>query len=117
MDTLSTQTLKSLVALSEKRDALLSEVEKINHQLRLALSGKPPYEQAHIASKHSTSVRRGAVKDLVVSALNSAGEAGLSVQELAAKLGMRAQNLHVWFSSTGKKIGVKKVRPGVYRLP
>jgi len=117
MDIISTQTLKSLVALSEKRDSLLSEVEKINHQLKLALSGKIPSKQVNATSKSSTADRRGAVKDLVVSALKSAGEAGVSVQELAAKLGMRNQNLHVWFSSTGKKLGVKKVRPGVYRLP
>lgn len=61
--------------------------------------------------------RRGALKTKILAALKAGGDKGLSVQELSKKLGVKNQNIHVWFSSTGKKTpGLQKIGPGRYRL-
>jgi predicted transcriptional regulator of viral defense system len=39
------------------------------------------------------------------------------VKELSSKLGVKNQNVHVWFSSTGKKLGtIQRIGAGRYRL-
>lgn len=47
---------------------------------------------------------RGMLKQEILANLIQAGDEGMSVRELAIKLGIRSQNIHVWFSSTGKKV-------------
>jgi predicted transcriptional regulator of viral defense system len=61
--------------------------------------------------------RRGALKARILAALRTAGDKGVAVKELSAKLGVKNQNVHVWFSSTGKKLGtIQRVGAGRYRL-
>ena len=70
---------------------------------------KPKVKQA--GSK--TGQRRGALKDLILATLQKADGAGIPIKELSRTLGVKAQNLHVWFSSTGRKVkGVTKVSAG-----
>ena len=38
-----------------------------------------------------------------------AGDEGVAVKDLAAALGVKSQNIHVWFSSTGRIKGLTKV--------
>jgi hypothetical protein len=60
--------------------------------------------------------RRGALKDSILAALQKAGGAGLAIKDLAAALGVKSQNLHVWFSGTGRKVkGVTKVGAGRWK--
>ncbi|MGB7838629.1 MAG: hypothetical protein WBL40_11025, partial [Terrimicrobiaceae bacterium] len=60
---------------------------------------------------------RGALKARILAALRTAGDKGVAVKELSAKLGVKNQNVHVWFSSTGKKLGtIQRVGAGRYRL-
>lgn len=60
--------------------------------------------------------KRGAIKEQIVAALQKSGAKGVSVKDLSEKLGVKAGNIHVWFATTGKTVGVEKVAPGVYRL-
>ncbi len=61
--------------------------------------------------------KRGAVKELILAGLKEAGEAGIAVKHLAAKLAIKPQNIHVWLHTTGKKSGlVEAAERGVYRL-
>jgi len=60
--------------------------------------------------------KRGAIKEQIVAALQKAGAKGISVKDLSTKLGVKPGNVHVWFATTGKTVGVEKVAPGVYRL-
>lgn len=61
--------------------------------------------------------RRGALKGKIIAALRAAGDKGIAVKDLSKKIGVKNQNVHVWFSSTGKKLGViQKVGSGSYRL-
>ena len=49
--------------------------------------------------------------------LNAAGKAGASVKELADRIGIKAANIHSWFSINAKKIaGLKKVGKARYAL-
>ena len=61
--------------------------------------------------------KRGEITRLINQSLELAGPGGISVQELAARIGANYRNVHVWFSSTGKKNPlIEKVGRGKYRL-
>jgi hypothetical protein len=48
--------------------------------------------------------RRGALKGKILKLLAEAGPEGATVKDISAKLGVKSQNVHVWFSTTGKKL-------------
>lgn len=113
--------LRAIVSLAEKREGLLAEVAKIENQIRALEGAKPvsgpkPEKARKTPKGKAPGGRRGKVKDLIIAELQAAGKAGVKVKELAPQLGLKAQNLHVWFNTTGKKLGVKRIGPGTYRL-
>jgi hypothetical protein len=87
----------------------------------IAAKGHRPKVQAVSKSVRSSrgpkpGQRRGALKDSILTALKKAGDGGLAVKDLAAALGVKSQNVHVWFSSTGRKVkGVTKVAAGRWK--
>lgn len=129
---LSSASLRSLVSLTEKREKLLGELSAVEAKISAALDGasigsaKPTARRgekvgnirsAKPAKRGSKRGKRGAVKELILAGLKEAGDAGIAVKHLAAKLAIKPQNLHVWFHTTGKKSGlVKALGKGVYRL-
>ncbi len=135
---LSTATLRSVLSFSEKRDALLAELHKVETEISKALgSGVAAkaatlgHETGHGRTAGSSSPKvsakrktvpanrgkRGAVKELILAGLKEAGEAGIAVRHLAAKLAIKPQNIHVWLHTTGKKSGLTEaLGKGVYRL-
>jgi hypothetical protein len=57
------------------------------------------------------------LKARIIAALRAAGDKGIAVKDLSKKLGVKNQNVHVWFSSTGKNVsGIQKIGAGAYRL-
>lgn len=134
---ITTSTLEALVKLTKKRDTILGELKRIEAAIASAYSGrksepstgrrrkgKEPRRAAPVAGAKAaklsgvqTSGRRGALKARILAALRAAGDKGVAVKELSAKLGVKNQNVHVWFSSTGKKLGtIQRVGAGRYRL-
>jgi hypothetical protein len=132
---ISTATLRNVLRLAEKRDALVAKIEKLEKTINSAAPskakpeapakrrGRPakvvaaaPAKKAVVAKAAKSSGRRGAVKEQIIAALKAAGSKGVSVKDLASKLDIKAGNIHVWFATTGKTVGVAKVAPGVYRL-
>jgi len=120
---LSSATLKGLVSLVEKRDRLQTKLAKVELQISATLDGKAP--KAKVAGPVPKTKRaskgkrgkRGALKESVLAELKIAGKKGVSVKDLSSKLGIKNQNLHVWFSSTGKAIkGLKRTGPGRWTL-
>ena len=113
--------LRVIVSLAEKREKLLAEVGQIETQIR-GLEGGKPVAAARAAKAPKAvktkvaSGKRGAIKDAILGELEAAGKAGIAVKDIAPKLGLKNQNVHVWFSSTGKKLGVKRIGPGRYSL-
>jgi hypothetical protein len=131
---INTSTLESLIKLTRKRDLLLEELKKLEAQMTSVYSGEKAESggrrrrargrrrtavdtKAGKRSDAQTGGRRGALKARILAALRAAGDKGVAVRDLSAKLGVKNQNVHVWFSSTGKKIAeIQRVGAGRYRL-
>ena len=126
---LSSASLRELVSLTEKREKLVGELSAIEAQIAAALGGvsssseKPSSPRGGRVGKTPASKparkrgKRGALQQLVLAGLKEAGQAGIAVKHLAAKLGIKPANIHVWLHTTGKKNGlVKALGKGVYRL-
>ena len=65
--------------------------------------------------KQPKAKKQGALKDAVIGLVTAGGKAGVTVEEIAAKLGVKAPGIHVWFSTTGKKVKqIKKIGRGKY---
>jgi hypothetical protein len=126
--------LKEMITLQEKRAALQREIESIQEQLETlhesvvgslsqpvlpalqALSASPARAAAPKQSSKAPG-KRGSLKETILSALESAGSAGVRVKELAAALGTKPVNIYSWFHSTSKRNpSIIKVSGGHYRL-
>ena len=65
------------------------------------------------AAKTKKPSPRGQLKERIVQTLKSAGKAGVTVKDLASKLGKTYGNINVWFHTTARGIKeIKKVAPG-----
>lgn len=62
--------------------------------------GRPSTPRASLRRVRS---QRGEISRQILGVLSDAGREGISVQEIASKIGANYRNIHVWFSSTGKK--------------
>lgn len=61
--------------------------------------------------------KRGELSARILSEMEDAGSRGIQVRELADKLGANYKNIHIWFSTTGKKNPkIKKLGRAQYRL-
>ena len=134
---ITTSALESLVKLTKKRDGILGELKRLEAAIASLYTGRKsepstvrrrrgrgrrrasPAFQAKVSKGAGARAggRRGALKARILAALRAAGDKGVAVKELSAKLGVKNQNVHVWFSSTGKKLGtIQRVGAGRYRL-
>ena len=87
------------------------EVKAPKPKARRAESKSAPFSRGPKSGQ-----RRGALKDSILAALQKAGGAGIAINDLSRTLGVKAQNLHVWFSSTGRKVkGITKVGAGRWK--
>ena len=132
LSNINTAALRSLIKLTERKESLVREIEKIEAQLASLISGRAvrasgkrrgrPRKNALPKAAKATGrggkrVRRGGLKTKILAALKAAGDAGVKVTELSKKLGVKNQNVHVWFSSTGSKLPeIKKIGKGHYRI-
>jgi hypothetical protein len=99
-------------------------VRKSKAGIRKSKVGKQPGRPSKKASlikvkSAATSVKlpaRVGLKEKILTALRAAGDEGLKVPELSKKIGAKSSNVHVWFSSTGKKLPeIKKIGKGHFR--
>lgn len=127
---LNSTSLRSLIKLTERKEALVLEIEKIEAQLSSLILGKaatsvkrrgrPARKATPITKKSAKPIKRakrGALKTKIYAALRAAGEEGMKVPDLSKKIGAKSQNVHVWFSSTGKKLPeIKRIGKGHFKL-
>ncbi len=67
------------------------------------------------AARKPRAKKSGAKKDAIIELVKGAGKAGITVKEVAGKLGVKPQGVYVWFGSTGKKVKeIEKVKPATY---
>jgi hypothetical protein len=74
-----------------------------------------PAPKAAGRPKKAGRAKPGQFKDSVLALVKAAGKSGVTVKDAAAKLGVKAQRVYVWFGATGKTIKeIKKVAPATY---
>jgi hypothetical protein len=83
--------------------------------------GRPPKngsaKSGNGSSSSSSGTRRGALAEKVLSELKKGGSKGVSVRDLASKIGANYRNIYIWFATTGKKNPkIKRIAPATYRL-
>jgi hypothetical protein len=120
-------TLKQLVRLSERKEALLAQIQDIDRQmLRVQQQFGIPIREGDQGAPVTVSQgpgrlrrrnKRGALKEKIVRSLRSAGKKGATIGELSKKLRVPRANLYVWFNGTGRSVpGIRKVGTGKYQL-
>jgi len=127
---LSVQQLKRAVAIREKVEGLEKELDRIiggetvgkgSARRRKALRRGASRRRISKAVKGRSSVQkrmvspRGGLKARIIRALRAAGDKGVTVKDLARKLGKSYGNISVWFHTTGKGVKeIEKVSPGKF---
>jgi hypothetical protein len=120
--------LRKLVALSERKEALMVRIQEIDHEMVRLQRGlettsndadRAPVKVLRPAAKKRRGRRtqRGELKNKVLTALRAAGQRGMTIGDLSDKLGVKRANLYVWFNGTGRNIReIKKIAQAKYRL-
>ena len=125
---ISSATLRKMVKLSEQKEALMSQIQDLDRQM--AALQQTAGQEAESRRSRATSIEcaggmthgkpraaRGALQARIVGALRTAGQRGLTLRELSAKLRVKPANLYVWFNGTGRNTkGVKKLGPAKYQF-
>jgi|SRR6266571_2641005 len=138
---LSLQQLKKAVTIREKIESLEKELSriigtgtpgvtkaprkkrKVSAAARAKISARMKARWAKRKGKGRVSKRAGVkakgrsrgapLKDRIVSALKAAGKSGVTIKDLASKLGNSYGSVNVWLRTTAKGIKeIKKVEPG-----
>lgn len=117
------QRLAKLIALKETH---LAEIAIIDAELAefgstskpAAKRGRPAGTAAVKAPKAKRGGKRGGrgkLMEKIIGLLKAAGKEGLPVKSISESLKLKPQNVHVWFSSTGRKVKeIKKLSPGTF---
>ncbi len=107
--------LQNLLKLAKKREGIMKALQQVENEISELIHAKSDTGE-RMPLPIGRMMGRGMLKQEILLNLTQAGEKGMSVRELSTKLGMRSQNIHVWFSSTGKKVpGLQKIGEGRYR--
>jgi hypothetical protein len=115
LSSLSAADLKRLSQLLEKRDALKAQVDALNDQIDSFASGGKTAKGSAVAKAKSVVKgkrgKRGQLTESVLAALREAGASGLTIKDLAAKLGRDTGAIHTWFfnAKKAKRKDVKKI--------
>ena len=140
---INSQSLLQLLSLVEKKEQTLQILEQIDAAIISALKGGtvsfeileitesparaslPPATTANKlvaavrspskAAKPARKGKAGGLKARILALLDTAGAEGLRVKEIAAKLNVKATNVSVWFSTTGKNV-TTKIEPGRFAV-
>ncbi len=130
IETFTSASMEELVALAKRREDLLEKVKAVEIDItrlfgggaprRTGRKGRPPkaaYTPQKRGRKGNRGQKPGALKERILDVLEHAGENGITVADIASKLGVPKANVHVWFSTTGKRLGeVRKIEPGRFRF-
>ena len=118
LSSLSAADLKRLTKLMEKRDALKEQVEALNAEIdSFSASGKAtkaPKAKGTPAAKSAPKAKRGKrgkLTESVLAVLKEAGNEGITIKEIAEKLGRNTGAIHTWFfnAKKSKRKDVKKI--------
>jgi hypothetical protein len=120
--------LKKLVKLSERKEALIAQIQEIDRQMvrvqsRFGIPSQNGNQGAAVTLSRQgrrftgRRTKRGALKEKILKVLHEAGRKGATIRELSAKVRVPSANLYVWFNGTGKNVrGIQKIGVAKYRL-
>jgi|SRR6266446_3904230 predicted transcriptional regulator len=120
--------LKKLVKLSERKEALIAQIQEIDRQMvrvqsRFGIPSQNGNQGAAVTLSRQgrrftgRRTKRGALKEKILKVLREAGRKGATIRELSAKVRVPSANLYVWFNGTGKNVrGIQKIGVAKYRL-
>ena len=120
--------LKKLVKLSERKEALIAQIQEIDRQMvrvqsRFGIPSQNGNQGAAVTLSRpgqrftGRRTKRGALKEKILKVLREAGRKGATIRELSAKVRVPSANLYVWFNGTGKNVrGIQKIGVAKYRL-
>jgi hypothetical protein len=121
-------TLKQLVRLTERKEALMAQIQEIDRQMirvqnKFGIPSSEGDQPAPVTVSRAPGgplrprSKRGALKERIIRVLRKAGKKGATIGELSKKLKVRSANLYVWFNGTGKNVpGIKKIGVAKYQL-
>ena len=121
-------TLKRLVRLSERKEALMAQIQEIDREMLRVQDrfGIPSHEgdpraPVTVSRARTGPIRprskRGALKEKIIRALRGAGKKGATVGELSKEIKVPNANLYVWFKGTGRSVrGIRKIGVAKYQL-
>lgn len=123
---ITSDSLRRLLSLTDKKEQLIKSIQEVENEIARSLTGAATtvveVAEAIVPAKAATkkragkkSKKTGGLKDRVLALLESAGDQGLRVKDIAEKLGSTPGNISVWFSTTGKKL-TDKIEPGRYAV-
>ncbi len=135
LTSLTSADVKKLIGLLEQKESLQAQVAKIDAELARidsaepaaptipakAMPGRKPGRPAKAKPAGARPAKmkraaRGSVKTAILEVLKGAGESGIAVKDIAAKLGASYNHVFAWFYKTGSKIKeIRKAGPGKYR--
>jgi hypothetical protein len=109
-----------IAKLLERKESFQAQIAKIDAQLAAFDAGGPPAptkgKPGRKPGRKVKQAKSGAVKTAIIELVKGAGAAGITVKEVAAKIGGGYNRVSVWFNSTGKRVKeIKKVGLGTYR--
>ena len=125
---ISSATLRKMVKLSERKEALMSQIQELDRQMsaleepagaesKSRGSQAAQFQRAGGIRPSKPRTQRGALKAKILGALRAAGARGMTIREMSGKLKVKPANLYVWFNGTGRKTrGVKKIGPAKYQF-
>lgn len=131
IESFTSASIRELVILAERYEKLMGQAKAVECEIVALFGGKAPSrgsvrkgrppKGARLVGRRGRRGHRGqkpgALKERILTTLESAGESGITVADIASKLGVPKANVHVWFSTTGKRLGeVKKMEPGRFRF-
>jgi hypothetical protein len=133
LTTLTSKDLARLQRLIERKETLSQQIAEINSELEsmdgggsasapTTITATPSRKQAKVKpaigrprKDKAGKAGHGQLKERVTAELMSAGDEGLKVKDLAAKLGAKYSNVSAFFQTTGKKMKeIKKLGRGQY---
>ncbi len=127
LSSLNPVVLRELTKLAEQKLELTEKIKAIDAKINAVANGTPVAKAALTKKGSASSVKkafgapksgkRGQLKQQIIDLLAKAGDEGLPVKEISQTLGVKNQNVHVWFSTTGKKVaGITKLVGARYAL-
>jgi len=112
---LTQSDIKHIEKLVTRKESLQGEIDRINAELTEFLGCQAGTSVRPGSVAGFPHQKRGALKDAIIGLLKAAGKSGLTVKEIAAQVKAKPGNIHVWFTSTGKKVKeIKKTAPATY---